>query len=403
MKKTVFLCFLLGSLLFYVSSVKALDISDCKDDASCRQVIDEFNQKLSQARTKKKTLADEIALADNQISLTNVKIAAGEVKIKNLTGQIEQKESQINSLENSLKRSSQVLQHRIEQTYIAGLTDPVWYLFSSSGLSDLISRLDKLKIAQKRDKVLMENMALSRRSYQDNRDWLDGSKKQQETVKQELENNKALLGRQKTNKQALLVITQNDEATYQQLVGQAEAQLAAFSSFVNSQGGASLLSNQTICDDWGCYYNQRDSQWGGVSLNGTGYTLANSGCLVSSMAMVYTHYGHKSVTPQTVDSNSFNFASYYPAYLKYDITADGATFTRQTVISYYNSGTIDQELKNGPLVVGIGYGPSHFVVLLSGSGGNYKMNDPYTENGHNLDFTSKYSLSSITEVDKILH
>ena len=181
---------------------------------------------------------------------------------------------------------------------------------------------------------------------------------------------------------------------------QARAQLAGFSRFVASQGGASILSNQTVCDDWGCYYNQRDSQWGNTALNNTQYSIASDGCLMTSMAMVYTHFGHKSVTPLTINGNSNNFASYEPAYLNRTIVADGASSTRVGT-------SIDNELSAGrPVIVGVSYdgGPvsDHFVVLISGSGGSYQMNDPFTPNGHNIPFTDKYSIGSIREMDKVV-
>jgi hypothetical protein len=160
------------------------------------------------------------------------------------------------------------------------------------------------------------------------------------------------------------------------------------------------LSNQTVCDDWGCYYNQRDSQWGGIPLNNTGYTLSGEGCLVTSMAMVYTHFGHRNVTPQSINSNSNNFASYYPAFLKKTITADGTTSSRV-------NSDIDSELSAGrPVIVGISYDggpyPDHFLVLISGSNGNYRMNDPFTPNGHNIPFSDHYSVGSIREIDRII-
>jgi len=192
---------------------------------------------------------------------------------------------------------------------------------------------------------------------------------------------------------------QGSEANCQRLLAQARAQLAGFSRFVQSQGGASLLDSQTTCDDWGCYYNQRDSAWGGTPLNNTQYSIASDGCLMTSMAMVYTHYGHRSVTPLTINSNPSNFASYEPAWLLKTIVADGTTASRI-------SSSIDGELSSGrPVIVGISYdgGPlaDHFVVLISGSGGSYQMNDPYTASGHNIPFTSHYSVGSIREIDRV--
>ncbi len=136
-----------------------------------------------------------------------------------------------------------------------------------------------------------------------------------------------------------------------------------------------------------------------MALNNTGYSISEDGCLLTSMAMVYTHYGHRCVTPITINSNSGNFAAYEPAYLLRTITADGASSTRI-------SSSIDSILSTGdPVIVGISYdgGPiaDHFVVLISGSGGSYQMNDPFTPNGHNIPFTSHYSLGSIVEIDRV--
>ena len=120
------------------------------------------------------------------------------------------------------------------------------------------------------------------------------------------------------------------------------------------------------------------------------------------MAMVYTHFGHRSVTPQTINSSSNNFASYYPAYLKFDISADGANYSRVSI----SRAEMDNQLAAGnPVVVGISYdgGPisDHFVVIVSGSNGDYLMNDPFTPNGHRISFTSKYSIGSINDIYKV--
>jgi predicted double-glycine peptidase len=117
------------------------------------------------------------------------------------------------------------------------------------------------------------------------------------------------------------------------------------------------------------------------------------------MAMVYTHYGHKDVTPQSINSNSSNFAGIPPALLKLSISANGISASRV-------STSIDSTLSSGdPVIVGISYdgGPysDHFVVLISGSNGNYQMNDPFTAGGHDIPFTSHYSLSSIREIYKV--
>ncbi|MCL5431492.1 MAG: hypothetical protein M1484_00150 [Patescibacteria group bacterium] len=360
--------------------------------------INQLRQKIADAQSQEKTLSSQIDLINNQIALTKVQIQQTQDKLDRLNNDISSVSGKINVIQDSLAHASVVLANRIRETYIAGRTDPITYLLLSANFDDFFQRFDYLRIVQKHDKELMTQMALTQKNYNDQKDLLVDKKKQVEELSAQLKAEKNLLDQQNRDKQQLLAVTQNSEATYQQLLAQAQAELAAFQGFVTSQGGASLLSNQTKCNDWGCYYNQRDSQWGAMALNHTGYTLANSGCLVTSMAMVATHYGHKDINPISINSNPDNFAVYYPAYLNKSITANGVNMNRQS-ISY---SQIDSELSAGhPVVVGIGAGPSHFVVLVSGSNGDYKMNDPFVENGQEISFTSHYSLGSMTEIDKV--
>jgi hypothetical protein len=199
------------------------------------------------------------------------------------------------------------------------------------------------------------------------------------------------------SKAQLLTETNAQEATYEKLLAAAQAQLNSFSAFAANAGGSKLLGNQTICDSWGCYYNQRDSAWGSLPLDGTKYTMAADGCLVSAMAMVLTHDGYKDVTPETINGNPNDFAAYYPAYLLTSINVDGVTATRKTT-------AIDATLATGdPVIVGINaYGGTHFVVLVSGSKGNYIMKDPYVTNGNNISFSANYTLRSIFAIAKVV-
>ncbi len=206
----------------------------------------------------------------------------------------------------------------------------------------------------------------------------------------------SLVQTQKSQAQ-LLAETNQQEATYQRLLAQAKSELAGFSAFARNAGGTGLLSNQTSCDAWGCYYNQRDTAWGDDALNSTQYLLKSDGCLVTAMAMVMTHYGYRDVTPVTINSDPNNFAAYFPAYLLLTIHVDGATVVRETA-------AIDAVLATGnPVVVGLyAYGGTHFVVIVSGSRGDYIMRDPYIPNGNDISFTAHYSLRNIFSIAKVV-
>lgn len=362
--------------------------------------INDLQSKISTLQGQEKTLNSQISVMDNQIKLTELRIASTKQQINGLTLDIDTADKKIGKLEGSLDNLSEVLINRIKATYVAGNSSEFQVLLTSGDVTDYVKRANYLRLAQEHDKRLIYDTVQAKNDYSNQKEIFQVQKTKAQELQEELDQYSSQLEVEKAAKNKLLAETQGSEANYQTLLGQAKAQLAGFSNFADSQGGASLLSGQTQCDDWGCYYNQRDSQWGATPLNGTGYTLASDGCLVTSMAMVYTHYGHRGVTPATINSIPSNFASYYPAFLLKVISAEGTTSTRV-------GEAIDSVLSSGnPVIVGISYdgGPlaDHFVVFVSGSGGNYMMNDPFTPNGKNISFRGRYPAARIVEAERVV-
>lgn len=405
-KKIIFLIFSIVLLAFSTvfayaqTATSPTPTPDPQQVSDLQKRISELEGKVSELRSQEQTLSSQIGTMDNQITLTEYRIDSTKQQITDLTLDIDSATKRMDNLEGSLSQVTKTLLNRIVATYQMGGASSMQVLLASDDVDDLVSRANYLRIVQAHDKKLLYDTQQARNDYANQKLIFEDKKKKIEALQSQLEEYSKELDAQKEDKKKLLAETQGSEDNYQRLLSQAKAQLAGFSRFTVSQGGASLLGNQTVCDDWGCYYNQRDSQWGGNSLNGTQYTLASDGCLVTSMAMMYTHFGHRSVTPQTINSISSNFASYYPAYLNFSITADGAGSSRV-------NASIDSELSAGrPVVVGISYdgGPiaDHFVVIVSGSGGNYTMKDPFTPNGNNIPFTSKYPAGSIRNVYKVV-
>jgi len=360
--------------------------------------IQDLQSKISDLRGQEETLSSQIGVMDSQIKLTELRISSTKQQILDLTDEIVKTTKRIGNLEGSLNDLTKILMNRIVTTYEMGTAEPLQILLSSNTASDFFTRRNYLKIARAHDQQLMYDTVQAKNDYATQKALFEDKKKKVESLQAQLEAYTNEINQQKDQKQKLLSDTQGSEANYQRLLAQAKAQLAGFSSFVENQGGASILSNQTFCDGWGCYYNQRDSQWGNSSLNGTRYTIASDGCLVTSMAMVMTHYGHHT-TPLDINANPDNFASYYPAYLLYSTTASGVTAKR---IGASIDATLNDD-NHDPVIVGVhAYGGTHFVVLKSGGSGDYIMNDPYLENGHDISFNAHYTVGSIFEIDKVV-
>lgn len=370
---------LLGVILllpFFAKNVMA----QCSSLDECNSLISQYQDQINKLQGQANTLKNQIAQFDAQIKLTTVKIAQTQEQINMLGGRISQ-------LGDSLATLTTAFNSRAVETYkISRYEGGFFFILSANDLGDAFARYHYLQKIQEEDRNLLARLQEAQTTYQ-------GQKADQEALQKQLKTQQASLNAQKVAKNNLLSATKNDETKYQQLLAQAKSQLAAFQNFVVRQGGASILSNQTKCNDWGCYYNQRDSQWGNIGMGGSPYTMANYGCLVTSVSMVASHYG-KNFKPGDVAVSSDAFVP-GTGYLYHSFSVNGISIS----ISSASKSILDSELSAGrPVIAGLYSGPDHFIVILRKEGDNYIMNDPFLENGSERPLTDKYKISDITSL-----
>lgn len=379
------------------SSLQAQLAANDQQMAALNQQIAQYEAELQQVGANKKTLQAAINSLNLQKNKVQAQINLTQTQIQNTQIQIEQLGGQISAAQQTIATDQTALGAYLRSLQKADAKPLIVQMLSSGGLvqtwNDLNQTLQIQNGIQNEIQALgqQKNQLASTQSASEQKQSTLTAQQQALTAQQQ-----SLLSTEQSKTQ-LLAETNSQEATYEKLLAAAEAELQSFSAFAQNAGGSKLVGNQTVCDSWGCYYNQRDSAWGSDPLDGTQYSMAADGCLVTSMAMIMTHYGYRNVTPVTINSNPNNFAAYYPAYLLTTINVDGMTVTRVTA-------AIDATLAAGtPVVVGIhAYGGTHFVVLVSGSNGNYLMKDPYITNGNDISFTDHYSLRSIFAIAKVV-
>ncbi len=130
--------------------------------------------------------------------------------------------------------------------------------------------------------------------------------------------------------------------------------------------------------------------------------MRDSGCLVSSMAMVISHYKRDLLTPKDIATSTNLFA--YNLLYKGTWSLNGVTTSRVSKGSSIN--LIDSEINLGrPVIVGLNFDdnlePDHFIVIKNKIDGEYIMHDPFIENGHDIKLIDKYPLESIARVDYV--
>ncbi len=358
--------------------------------------IASYQAQLTTLGTKKSTLESAIntlTLSQKklsaQIKLTQNKIASTNLQIQKLSQSIGDTEDIISEHQEAIAKALRTIAQEEETPLISQVV-------SARSLADAWKVADEATQFSDALTDQVNQLRTARLALANNRDEVGKTRETLVTLQATLAADNKSITASKAQQQLLLTQTKNSEANYQKLLAAARAELASYSAFTTNAGGSKLLSNQTVCDDWGCYYSQRDTLWGNIPLSGANSRLAAEGCLVTAMAMMYTHYGYRSVTPATVNAERGNFSP-FGGLLLFTINVNGVTATRKVA-------TIDATLSTGnPVVVGIhAYGGTHFVVLTSGSRGAYLMRDPYIENGKDINFTTHYPVTSIFSIQKVI-
>lgn len=400
-------------LLTPIFQVQQVQANVCQERYDCSiqdQEQDEYlrclaNQKscleeqLDNVRSQQVTLTNTISLINGQISIQELQIAQLEAEIIQLENEIETLSDRISGLGVSLDRLSVMLVDRVKSHYKHSRLSPLALFLSAESFNQFLTQYRYLRQASEQTALAMERAENQRITYDEQRSLKEEKQEQVVEKRARLEAERAELDRQRREQQQLLEVTRNDERRFQQLIAEAERQMTAFRRFVTIRGGASLLDNQTRCDDWGCYYSQRDSKWGQMAIGASQSSMAEYGCLVASMAMVASYY-NRDLTPNVIAASTNPFFLQTAYMIQGTWTAGGVTMTRTRV--GWGLSTLDNELAQGrPVIVGIGAGPDHFVVIKEKKNGDYIMHDPFVKDGHDLKFSDQYTLGSITAVDRV--
>lgn len=401
MKKLLILVLILLPILRFPRYVSAAVCGETvpTDEGALRTYVEDCNAKLKNLSGQKATLAQALDILTTQINLTQAKISKQVQVLTQLETEIADLSGKIQSLDYSLTDVTKLFVARVRSSYMSASRSPLALIAESTGITQFAKGLEYLETVRDHDRNVLVALEKSRLDYDTQKTLKEAKQKEIAAVKANLDKEKAALAQQVATKNKLLADTKNDEAKYQSLLSAAQAQLAAFRRFASNQGGASLLANQTKCNDWGCYYNQRDSAWGNQTIGLSGETMKEVGCLVTSMAMIASHYG-KQINPGEIAGSSNPFWGNTAYMNQGSWTVNGVTMNRTRIGS--SLAKIDEELSAGrPVVVGIYGGPDHFLVITKKDGDDYIINDPFVENGGGIKFTSKYPLSAISAVDRV--
>ncbi len=379
-KKIVFL-FLIVSLISRPNFVFSQNTEDLESQ------ISQYTKKLNELGTAKNTLSNQISLLDSQYQLTLLKITQTENSIATLEKEISGLNVEIGKLEKQIDSLSATYINQIIQSYKLQKKYPSFAYLFSDNINTFLEQHQYLSSIQSNSKQNLIDMEKIRYNYDTQKTAKEKKQNELEELKKTLASQKISLNNQKVAKNKLLESTKNDEKKYQQLLTEAQSQLAALKSFSRSAGGSTCLDSVPGSGSDGNFYSQRDPRWCKQFIGNSQDTIGSVGCYINSISMVYKKLGHD-ITPSAYAANSSNFWG-NTAYMSTPSPPSGYTYKQVT----YNIGTIDEELKQGRYVIAqvkmANIAGMHFIVIISGSNGDYKIHDPWF--GADKKFSDLYS------------
>ncbi|MDD5074106.1 MAG: papain-like cysteine protease family protein, partial [Candidatus Shapirobacteria bacterium] len=231
-----------------------------------------------------------------------------------------------------------------------------------------------LKVAQKHDKMLMIAIEEAKQDFDRQKSLKEEKQAALEGLRVQLKEQNVALDLQKREKEHLLEVTKNDEVRYQQLLAQAQKELASLLSFTRTRVGSagSICAGEFSSGDTGWFFSQRDSRWCNSLIGHSNMTIGQVGCLINSVAMVNKSRG-ANITPLGI-ANSSSFFFLNTAYMLWPFPS----FVDQRFVEISKT-TIDEELaKKNPVIVHLGLGgDGHWIVLVKKDGDDYIINDPW--------------------------
>lgn len=396
-KKIVFLLSIVSFFAFNIPVLNAVDQSELEKQ------ITEYTQKLNELGTAKNTLANQIKIITSQVDLTLLKITQTENSIKNLEREINSLTVEIGKLNTQLDQLSSLYVVQIIENYKLQKKVPPFAFLISSRLNNFLEQYKYLSNVQKSSQNTMINMETIRNNYDNQKNTKVIKQQEMETLQKTLASQKISLNNQKSTKDKLLAVTKNDEKKYQQLLVEAQSQLAGLKSFSSGASGSSCVSpNQPKGKD-GNFYSQRDGLWCNQIINNSSDstdTIGSIGCAISSYSMVRKKM-NSDISPSLValDSNNFGIDKYSKVLI--NKLPGKSTYSLSAVKNGLDNGNkyvIMQLCKSGKYCNFDYGGWSHFIVVIGmGDGnGNFDIHDPWY--GPDQKLNDHYSIGLVNNI-----
>ena len=247
---SIYIFLLLGTIAFAQNTDELLN-----KQQQYQKIINDLSKKSN-------TLRNELDYIDSEIGLTGIKITEVEKDLNqknqllgDLTTYIDGLSKRMDKLDKSMSIQDTALKRRIVERY-KSLTDVnVLSILVSGNLEDAMVKLQYIEQLEDQDRKIISYMKDTKSDYSVQQKLIERKKSEVEEVKKQIISQKEklltyqeTLKKQNDEKESILKITENDEAKYQRLLSQIQAELAAQNMALGIEGkeGARVKKGEII-------------------------------------------------------------------------------------------------------------------------------------------------------------
>ena len=227
---------LLGIFFVFYKVVNAQPTCQGLSSDACKVVIQDAENQLNAITSQKNTLASQIEFMNTQIYLTTLRIQNTQNQIDDTIAEIETLGGRIDGVNSSLDYLTKLLFNKIKEGY-KRRDIPLFNIFlDSDSASTLFNQLKYTQIAQENDRRVAYQLQQAKQNFEDQKDLRERKKIELDNLKSSLAVQNSSLLSQRSSKQRLLDVTQNDERNYQLLLSRLRTEYAAIQGIIAGAG-----------------------------------------------------------------------------------------------------------------------------------------------------------------------
>lgn len=213
--------------LFFLAFIPKAVFADARDDKikQLETLIDQYTQQIQEKESEAQSLANQISIFELQIKQIQAEIDATNLTISQLTSAIKQKENSIALKEKEIKNQEKILAQYLRQAARNDSGSLLEFLLKNDKFSDFFSDLNYLNNVQSQIQDTLATIKGLKDKLIQEKDDLEADKSEQEQLKRIQSRQKTDLGNSKKQKQKLLDQTKGQEKAYQQLLSKAREDL----------------------------------------------------------------------------------------------------------------------------------------------------------------------------------